>query len=105
MAVRYETLAEVNERLAAQHFESERAGMRPPRGALKARMRASAPVGLVLALFAVLALGLILLAGFVFHEVGIVTPLDGLYMWLHDTFGGGEPTVAKFIWRPSKFIW
>jgi len=50
-------------------------------------------------MFATLFVGLLLLAGFVFHEVGIVTPLDGAYMWLHDTFGPGEGhTVAGWMW-------
>ena len=52
-----------------------------------------------LIMFATLFVGLLLLAGFVFHEVGIVTPLDGAYMWLHDTFGPGEGhTVAGWMW-------
>lgn len=80
---RYETLAEVNNRLERQS---------------QGRFR---PVSLQLFLIVAGALfvGLLLLAGFVFHEVGIVTPLDGMYTWLHTTFGGMEEhPVGAWMW-------
>ena len=92
-ATRYETLAEVSERLAVSDQDAPRWYQR------------SIPVGWFLAVAGALFVGLLLLAGFVFHEVGITTPLDGAYTWLHTTFGGMEEPahiVGAWLWGVGK---
>lgn len=84
---RYESLTEVNQRLSESDWKRSRWYQRP------------VSLGWFLVVAAVLLAGLLLLAGFVFHEVGIVTPLDGMYTWLHTTFGGMEEhPVGAWMW-------
>jgi hypothetical protein len=97
-ALRHETLREVQERLK-QNADYGKSSY-PSR--LGIRWHRPVSFGTFLAGFAVLLVGLLLLTGFVFHEVGIVTPLDGLYTWLHTAFGGMEEhSVAGWMWRPQ----
>ena len=88
---RYLTSEEISERLASQAEDAPRWYQRP------------VPVGWFLAVAAALLFGLLLLTGFVFHEVGITTPLDGAYTWLHTTFGGMEEhPVGAWLWSVPR---
>lgn len=99
MSARRETLTEVNQRLANNPT------YRKPASKLARLWYRPVPFGWFLIAFTVLLVGLLLLTGFVFHEVGIVTPLDGVYTWLHTTFGGMEEPAHVAHWSPDKWMW
>jgi adenylosuccinate lyase len=107
MSQRYETLAEVNKRLAenARQDNESLQKWHERRTAASHSTWYRRPVSLrtFLIVAAILFVGLFLLAGLVFHEAGIVTPLDGMYEWAHTTFGGMEEMPAAS--SPDKWMW
>jgi len=108
MSQRHETLTEVNRRLAenARRDGESLQEWHERRTAASRRVKwyqRAVSLRAFLIVAAILFAGLFLLAGFVFHEVGIGTPLDGVYTWLHTTFGGMEEPAAVAV--GDKWMW
>jgi hypothetical protein len=106
MQERYETLAEVDERLARNSaYGKDDVSAFPSELVADAQLyrdpwyQRSVKWGWFLAvvIFGILC-GLFLL-GLILHEAGANPPLNGMYEWIHNALGRGTGHPAKYIWR------